>query len=90
MSSTMDARVKKLRQLKQKQEALAAEIKDMQEEIQEQMTAQGVDTLVGSDWKITWKTVTSHRLDSVALKKELPEIAARFMVQSDAKRFLLT
>ncbi len=53
------------------------------------MTAQGVDTLTGTDWKATWKAVTSSRLDSTALKKELPEIAARFVKQTTARRFVL-
>ena len=53
------------------------------------MDAQGVDTLSGTDWKVTWKPVTSARLDSSALKKELPEIAARFMKQTTTRRFVL-
>ena len=32
---------------------------------------------------------TIKRLDSTALKKELPEIAARFMKQTTARRFVL-
>ena len=48
-----------------------------------------MDTLLGLDWRITWKPVTSNRLDSMALKKELPDIAARFMKQSTARRFVL-
>ena len=36
---------------------------------------------------MTWKNVTSNRLDSTALKKELPDIAARFMKQTTTRRF---
>lgn len=53
------------------------------------MTAQDTDTLTGSDWKITWKSVISNRLDSGALKKDLPEIAARYTRQTTARRFVL-
>ena len=48
-----------------------------------------MDTLLGLDWKVTWKAVTSNRLDSTALKKELPDIAARFMKKTTARRFVL-
>lgn len=48
-----------------------------------------MDTLLGFDWKVTWKPVTSNRLDSTALKKELPDIDARFMKLSTVRRFVL-
>lgn len=45
------------------------------------------DTLLAGPFKVTWKAVTSSRLDSTALKKALPEIAARFMKQTTTRRF---
>ena len=53
------------------------------------MTAREVDTLTGFDWKVTYKTVKSSRLDSKALKAELPEVAARYMKETTSRRFLL-
>ena len=53
------------------------------------MDTHNMDTLLGLDWRITWKPVASSRLDSMALKKELPDIAARFMKQTTARRFVL-
>lgn len=85
----MDAKVKELRELKRMQEELAAEIEAIQDELKAHMEAGGTDTLLGLDWRITWKTVTSSRLDTTALKKELPDIAARFMRQTTARRFVL-
>ena len=90
MSATeINAKVKELRELRQMADELAAEIEAVQDSIKSQMDAQGVDTLAGVDWKVTWKPVTSARLDSSALKKELPEIAARFMKQTTTRRFVL-
>jgi len=86
---TMNEKVRELRELKRMQEELAAEIAGIEDELKGHMTAAGMDTLLGLDWKITWKSVTSNRLDSTALKKELPEIAARFMKQTTARRFVL-
>lgn len=51
------------------------------------MDSQGVDTLAGADWKVTWKPVTSNRMDTTALKKALPEIAERFMKSVTSRRF---
>ena len=85
----MDAKVKELRELRRMQEELAAEIEAIQDELKAHMDAHGMDTLLGFDWKVTWKSVTSNRLDSTALKKELPDIAARFMKQSTVRRFVL-
>mgnify|MGYP001090872800 CR=1 FL=1 len=85
----MNAKVQELRELKRMQEDLAAEVEAIQDELKAHMDAHGMDTLLGFDWKVTWKPVTSNRLDSTALKKELPEISARFMKQTTARRFVL-
>lgn len=85
----MDQKVKELRELRRMQEELTAEIEVIQDELKAHMDAHGMDTLLGFDWKVTWKNVTSSRLDTTALKKELPDIAARFMKQSTVRRFVL-
>lgn len=85
----MDGKIKELRELRRMAEELQAEIDSLQDTIKAEMTAQNVDTLAGTDWRVTWKNVVSNRLDSSALKKELPEIAARFMKQNTVRRFVL-
>ena len=85
----MNAKVKELRELRRMADELAAEIETIQDELKGHMTAQDTDTLTGSDWKITWKSVISNRLDSTAIKKELPDIAARYTRQNAARRFVL-
>lgn len=85
----MNAKVKELRELKRMQDELAAEIEAIQDEIKAHMTAQDADTLTGIDWKITWKAVTSNRLDSTALKKALPDVAAQYTKTTTARRFVL-
>lgn len=85
----MNTKVKELRELKRMQDELAAEIEAIQDEIKAVMTAQDADTLTGADWKITWKSVTSNRLDTAALKKALPEVAQAFTRETTARRFVL-
>ncbi len=85
----LDSRVKELRELKRMQEELSAEITSIEDEIKGVMSANEVETLTGADWKITWKFVTSNRLDTTALKKALPDVAAQYMKQTTARRFVL-
>lgn len=85
----MNAKVKELRELKRMADELAGEIEAIQDEIKAHMTEQDKDTLTGIDWKITWKTVTSKRLDSKALKAAMPDVVEQFTKESTSKRFVL-
>ena len=85
----MDARIKELRELRRMADELSQEIEAIQDSIKAEMLAQQTDILTGSD-KVTYKEVTSNRLDSTALKKQLPDIAAQFMKQVTSRRFMLS
>lgn len=85
----LDAKVKELRELRRMAEEIAAEIDGLTDTIKAEMTARGVDELSGTDWKASFKAVTSSRLDTAALKKALPDVAAAFTKQSSTRRFVL-
>ena len=85
----LDSKIKELRELRRMAEELQAEIDGITDTIKAEMTARNVDTLTGTDWKITWKEVTSNRLDGTALKKALPDVAAAFTKASVSRRFTL-
>ena len=85
----MDSQVKELRELRRMADELAAEIDSIQDAIKAHMDAEGVDSLNGTDWKVTYKTVTSSRIDTGALKKALPDLAQRFTRTTTARRFSL-
>ena len=53
------------------------------------MDAEGVDTISGTDWKGTYKAVTSARFDSTAFKKAMPDLAEAFMKTTTSKRFCI-
>lgn len=78
-------KITELMELKRMRDELDAEIQDAEDEIKQAMGDE--DTLLAGPFKVTWKTITSSRLDSTALKKALPEIAARFMKQTTTRRF---
>lgn len=85
----LTAKVHELREFRRMSDEIAAEIEALQDSIKAYMDAAQVDTLSGIDWKVTYKTVTSSRLDASALKKALPDIAAQFTRQTTTKRFLI-
>ena len=85
----LNSKIKELRSLRRMADELAGEIEALQDSIKAKISARNVDTLTGADWKVTWKAVTSNRLDSTALKKELPDIATRYTKASVSRRFTL-
>ena len=86
-SNEMDSKIKELRELRRMAEELAAEIDSIQDTIKRHMDAEGVDTISGTDWRVTYKAVTSARLDTAALKKARPDLAAQFTKTTTARRF---
>lgn len=78
-------KITELMEFKRMRDELDAEITAAEDEIKAAMGDDG--TLLAGPFKVTWKAVTSSRLDSTALKKEMPEIAARFMKQTTTRRF---
>lgn len=85
----MDTKIKEIRELKRMQEELAAELDALVDEVKRYMDAEGVDTISGTDWKVTYKAVTSSRLDTNALKKALPDLAQQFTKTTTARRFCI-
>lgn len=85
----LENKVSQLRELKRMQDELAAEIAATEDSLKAYMTANGADELHGPSFKITWKEVTSSRLDSKALKVAAPELWQRFSKQTTARRFVL-
>lgn len=69
------------------QEEAAATVEALKDQIKAAMTAAGVDTLVGSEHKATYKAVTSSRVDTTALKKDLPDVVARYTKTTETRRF---
>lgn len=86
----LEAKVANLRELRRMADELAEEITATEDELKAYMTANSTDTLLGPSFKITWKTVTSSRLDSKALKAAAPELWQRFTKQTATRRFVVS
>ena len=85
----LTTKVEQLRELRRMAEELSSEITSIEDQIKETMTALATDELHGSTFKITWKPVTSSRLDSKALKAEAPELWNRYSKQTTSRRFVV-
>ena len=85
--SEMDSKVKELRELHRMAEELAeSDFKPVAFEL----GFGGRDgTLPATDWRVTYKAVNSTRLDTAALKKALPDLAAQFTKTTAARRFCI-
>ena len=81
--------VKDLRELKMMLEELENEITAIEDRIKASMTESKVYEINGSDYKITWNEVTTSRIDTKALKAELPDIANRYTTAYTSRRFLV-
>mgnify|MGYP000330999364 FL=1 len=81
----LEAKARELRQL----QALIEEAKTEAEAIKDAIKAAMGDSeaIVAGEYRITWKPVTSTRLDASALRKALPDVAARFTKETTVRRF---
>lgn len=70
--------VKELQELRRMREELEEEITAIEDLLKQHMHDTGVYTIDALTGKITWLESTSNRLDSSALKRELPELYARY------------
>ena len=81
--------VKNIREYKRMKEELEAEISAAEDLIKAEMNRTCVYMMSGDDYKVTWNEVTSTRLDTTALKKELPDVASRYTKTTTSRRFVI-
>lgn len=81
----LEAKARELRQL----QALIEEAQTEAEAIKDAIKAAMGDSeaIAAGEYRITWKPVTSTRLDASALRKDLPDVAARFTRKTTVRRF---
>ena len=83
--SEIESKVRELRQL----QALIDEAQAEAETIKDALKAHMGDSeeLRAGEYKVTWKTVTASRLDTAALRKAIPDVAAAFTRTTTTRRF---
>ena len=81
----MEAKARELRQLQSLIEEAQAEAEALKDAIKAAMGDS--ESIQAGEYKITWKAVTSSRIDTAALKKALPDVAERFTKETTVRRF---
>ena len=85
----MESKVRDLQELKRMAEQLADEMKTLEDSIKAELTARGTSDLTAGAFRVRWTAYQSDRLDAAALKRELPELAARYTKTTQARRFTI-
>lgn len=83
----INATMAELAQYIRMQEEAAAMVEALKDQLKTYMQAAGVDTLAGAEHKAAYKAVTSSRLDTTALKRDLPDVARQYTRATETRRF---
>lgn len=68
-------------------EEIAATVDSLKDQIKQYMNDNQLETLTGAEHKAIYKTVTSSRIDTTALKRNAPDIAEKYTKTTETKRF---
>ena len=81
----LEATIYEILDLKRMREELDATIATLEDNIKAVMGDE--ELLTAGAYKVSWKTFTSSRVDTTALKKALPDIAAQYTKTTTGRRF---
>ena len=84
-TNELDMKCRELRQLQNLIEEAQAEAEAIKDAIKAAMGDS--EAVQAGEYKITWKPVTTTRLDSKALKAALPDVVERFTKTTSTRRF---
>ena len=86
-TSDIIKKLEEIRALSSLIEEAEAELDGLKDEIKTYMGDS--ESLTAGNWKVSYKTVTSSRVDTAGLKKALPDIAAQFTKTSTTRRLVI-
>ena len=68
-------------------EEIAETVDGLKDTIKKYMNDNQIEILTGAEHKAIYKTVTSSRIDTTALKRNAPDIAEKYTKTTETKRF---
>ena len=83
----LNALMREIAEYSRMAEEIGATLDGLKDSLKKYMDENGLETLAGTEHKATYKSVSSSRLDTAALKKDFPEVAAKYMRKIETKRF---
>ena len=82
---TLESTIHEILDLKRMREELDAAITSLEDSVKAVMGDE--ELLTAGAYKVGWKTFTSSRIDTTALKKALPDVAAAYTKTTTGRRF---
>ena len=84
-TNDITAKGNELQELRKMTDELNAEIEKLTDEIKAFMSAE--ELMYAGAFKVSYKPVTTQRIDTTSMKKELPDLVQRYMKTTTSRRF---
>jgi len=84
------ARIEMLNKYEEMIAELKAEAESIRDTIKEEMMAQDTEELIAGQYIIRWTSVISHRFDSTAFKKVMPDVYKAYTKPVSSRRFTVS
>lgn len=86
--NNLDSLMREIAEYTRMAEEVAVTLDSLKDILKKHMEENGLDSIAGSEHKASYKAVTSSRIDTTALKRDMPEIAAKYTKTTNTRRFL--
>ena len=86
-TDNLNALMKEIAEYTRMAEEKGAKENGFNEPTPSQIEENGLESIAGNEHKASYKAVTSSRIDTTALKRDMPDIAATYTKTTVTKRF---
>lgn len=86
-TNEMESKIRELRSLQRLIEEAQAEAEAIKDGIKDQLTAWGLDELQAGEYRVTWKPVSTTRIDTKTFQQAFPDVAQAFAKTTVTRRF---
>ena len=87
-TDNLNALMREIAEYSRMAEEIGATLDSLKDSLKKYMDENGLDSIAGNEHKASYKAVTSSRIDTTALKRDMPEIAAKYTKTTETRRFL--
>ena len=85
--NNLDSLMREIAEYSRMAEEIGATLDSLKDSLKKYMDENGLDSIAGNEHKVSYKAVTSSRIDTTALKRDMPDIAATYTKTTVTKRF---
>ena len=86
----LDQKVSQLRELRNLEAEVRAEISAIEDAIKAEMLARNVEVLEGQSCRVTWRTVITTRFDSAAFRLSHADLFRQYSKATTSRRFIVS